>query len=484
MAALDVAAGDMVAFTGAGGKTSAMFRLAMELSAAGRSVLVATTTYIHEPLLNQVHVLLLEEDEDRLVAALPSALAAFRLVAAGPGLLETETGDAYRKLKPISKELADRIHRLRIADNILIEADGARGRSLKAPEPYEPVVPSTAGIVVSVAAVDVVGSRLSGGLVHRPQAVARAIQTSEEAIVTPRLVARLITSPDGGLKGCPDGARFIPLLNKAESQSSWTSGLTIAHRLLASPRVDRVIVGAVGGRMGCVRALVRTSPRSSAIAEPPSKVAAIVLAGGASRRYGGTKQLADVYGRTMLESVTQIALGSTADEVIVILGCGADDIAPRLGNLPVRMVVNEAWSEGIASSIRAGVVALGDEIAAAAFILGDQALLTTADVNVVIGGYRASRGTRLEDFGCTGCVPLSSRPTVIAPTFGGRPGNPVLFDRSLFSELLELRGDSGARGLVTAHADGVLEVEAPTGGVCIDVDRPEDLQALLSRGKP
>jgi molybdenum cofactor cytidylyltransferase len=480
-AALGVGPGDMVAFTGAGGKTSAMFRLAAELSAAGRRVVVATTTHIREPLLNQARVLLLEQDEDALLAALSGALDRFRVVAIGPGMLEPESDDPYRKLKPISVGLADRIQRSGIADHLLVEADGARGRSLKAPTEYEPVVPPAAGIVVSVAAVDAVGSKLTAGLAHRPELIARVTAVAADAVVTPGIVARLITSPFGGLKGCPAGARFIPLINKVETPAGWTTGLSIAHQALASPRVDRVVLGAMGDAKGCVRALVRHAvevvPGVS-----PGKVAAIVLAGGASRRFGAAKQLADVGGQALLTKVVRTVLGSLADQVLVVLGCGADEIAHRLGGLPVKIVANDGWDEGIASSVRVGVNAIGNTVAAALFVLGDQALLTTADINAVVGAYRQSRGTQLEGAGCDGSAPLAERPTVVVPTFDGSAGNPVLFDRCLFPALLSLEGDSGGRSVVLAHAEKVLEIDAPTVGVCADVDRPEDLEALRASG--
>ncbi|MDP3046350.1 MAG: selenium cofactor biosynthesis protein YqeC, partial [Chloroflexota bacterium] len=159
--ALGVRSGDAVAFVGAGGKTSAMMRLARELASQGRTVVVTTTTHIREPLFGQVAAVVLEPDGATLLSQLPGLLQRFGVVAVASGYAEPVPGEPYRKLAGISPALVDEIAVLPGVDAVLVEADGARGASLKAPAEYEPVVPLSTTLLVPVAALDALGRPLA-----------------------------------------------------------------------------------------------------------------------------------------------------------------------------------------------------------------------------------------------------------------------------------------------------------------------------------
>jgi molybdenum cofactor cytidylyltransferase len=463
--ALGVRPGDVVSFVGAGGKTSAMMRLARELGSQGRTAVVTTTTHIWEPLFGQVAAIVVEPDGAALLRQLPGLLRRFGVVAVASGCSESSPGEPYRKLAGLPPALVDEIASLPGVDNVLVEADGARGRSLKAPADHEPVVPLCTTLLVPVAALDAVGRPLAEPTVHRPDLVAELSGLRPGALITPQTMAAVLAHPRGGLKGRPNGARVVPLLNKLEDAAQERLALQAARLLLRWTAIDHVVLGAVGAGRGPAgaRAVSRREPLAGQSGAAGPRVAAIVLAAGASRRFGSPKQLLMVAGRPMVAQVTAAVLASRADEVVVVVGSRAEQIVQALAGLPVRTVPNRTWEEGISSSMRAGLSALPPDIDAVLFVLADQIRLTPDEVDVVIGAYSQAIATQ------------SPPPRIAVPVHAGQRGNPVLFDHSLFPELMEVRGDQGGRGIMDRHPSMVLEVQLPTDGIVKDVDTPQDV---------
>jgi 4-nitrophenyl phosphatase len=198
-----------------------------------------------------------------------------------------------------------------------------------------------------------------------------------------------------------------------------------------------------------------TNPQS-AIRNRQSAVAAIILAAGESHRFGQPKQLLPVGDKTMIQHVVDITLDSPIEQVIVVLGCRAMEIRASLAGRPVQVVVNEKWRSGLSSSVQAGLSAVKPEMGAALFLLADQPGITTEVIAKLVERYRET------------CAPI------VVPTHQGRRGNPVLFGRSLFRELMEVRGDQGGRQLISEHRDVLEEVEVEIEAIFTDVDTAED----------
>ncbi|MEJ2208883.1 MAG: nucleotidyltransferase family protein [Anaerolineae bacterium] len=205
----------------------------------------------------------------------------------------------------------------------------------------------------------------------------------------------------------------------------------------------------------------KSKPPVGAITKPP--VGAIVLAAGASRRMGQPKQLLPIDGQPMVRLVTEAACAAGLAQVVVVLGAHAADVAVALEGLPVGLVVNEDWREGMSTSLGVGLGALRPEIAAALLVLADQPDLSPELLRALVARYRA-----------TG-APL------VAPYHGGRRGNPVLFDRALFAELEAVTGDRGGRSVVARHEAELERVEVQDPAVVSDVDTPQDYEALAQR---
>lgn len=185
---------------------------------------------------------------------------------------------------------------------------------------------------------------------------------------------------------------------------------------------------------------------------------AVVLAAGASGRFGSPKQLVRIGGRPLLHTVVGRAVELAGSAVTVVLGAHATELAPLLRHSPASVIVNRDWQEGLGSSLRLGVAHVPASADGILILLADQALITTDDLRRLAGSWRR-------------------QPTLIAAAqYGGAAGVPAIFPRTDFPELAALRGDRGAQALIRRNPDRVVRVPMPSAAV--DIDRPEDLLAL------
>jgi len=184
-------------------------------------------------------------------------------------------------------------------------------------------------------------------------------------------------------------------------------------------------------------------------------VAAVVLAAGASTRLGQPKQLAPIGGRPALAYTLDALRASSIDRVVLVLGHHADAIAAALDLTEITVVRNDAYAEGQSTSVLAGVKSLGDDVAAALMVVGDQPLLAPTVVDAIVRAYEQTGGP------------------FIVPVYAGEWGNPVLLARATWPLLDNLKGDTGARPILRKHMDMVLEVPVP-GSLLDDIDTPED----------
>jgi len=190
-----------------------------------------------------------------------------------------------------------------------------------------------------------------------------------------------------------------------------------------------------------------------------SGTAAVVLAAGSSRRMGegGNKLLTLIDGEPMVRRVVRSVLASRAAAVVVVLGHEADRVRAVLAGLEVTAVDNPEYASGMASSLRAGIAAVADH-ASVLVALGDMPRVRVDTLDRLIAEAGPGR--------------------IVVPVANGRRGNPVLWDRSFFSGLLNLSGDAGARGVIAARPDAVTSVVVDDLGVLFDVDTPDAVEAL------
>lgn len=260
------------------------------------------------------------------------------------------------------------------------------------------------------------------------------------------LIGELDGRPVLGAPGC---AR-----SPAENGFDW-----VLNRLLAGLQVrEEDITGmGVGGLL--MEIVSRPQPREP-VAGTSESVAAIVLAAGQSRRMGGpNKLLAKFDGVPLARQIAERALVSKADPVIVVTGHRAEDIGEALKGLDVTFVHNPDFADGLATSLKTGLSAVPERVGGALVLLADMPGVTTAIIDRLIDAFRAR-----------------AAPAIVLPTFAGKRGNPVLWARAFFPELMAVSGDTGARHLLSLHEEAVerVEIGAAAG---LDVDTPEALAA-------
>jgi molybdenum cofactor cytidylyltransferase len=190
------------------------------------------------------------------------------------------------------------------------------------------------------------------------------------------------------------------------------------------------------------------------------RISAIILAAGVSSRMGQAKQLLPLGGSTVLAKTIENVRLAAIDELLVVLGASAETIRHQLPPEALKFVLNPDYQEGMATSLRVGLAAVQEHSNAALIVLGDQPFIRPQTLNQIIEEYRRTRAQ------------------IIIPTHRGNRGNPVLLDRSVFSEVMALEGDIGCRAIFTHHLEDIVKIEVEDEGILLDLDRPEDYDRL------
>lgn len=263
------------------------------------------------------------------------------------------------------------------------------------------------------------------------------------------LTARLGKSVVVGLPGC---ARS-PKLNGFDFVL-WriSAGLPLGRREIAEM--------GIGGLLN----EIPTRPhlrQSGAEPMPPPKIAAIVLAAGRSARMGSNKLVSPIHGVPLVRRAVDAALASAARPTIVVTGCYDKEVREALFQLPVSIVKNPEYAEGLSSSLRCGIKATPADCDGAIVLLADMPKVTTGLIDKLIGEFNPDGGRAI-------CV----------PTWRGKRGNPVLWAKIFFNEISGLKGDEGAKHLIERHKEAVCDVESLDDGPIIDIDTPEALEAF------
>jgi molybdenum cofactor cytidylyltransferase len=192
-----------------------------------------------------------------------------------------------------------------------------------------------------------------------------------------------------------------------------------------------------------------------------ARIAGIILAAGASSRMGHNKLVAPVNAKVMVRHAVDAALAANLHPVIVVTGHDATAVRAALADADVDFVQNDAFADGLSTSLRAGIGAVPMDCDGAMVLLGD---MPTVDPDL-IDRLRAA------------FQPAQGRAICVATALGER-GHPVLWARQFFAEIAGLKGDAGARSLMSIHADQVSEVEGGNDSPLVDIDTPQDLAAF------
>lgn len=237
--AFELSKSDIIALVGGGGKTTTMFTLGREATERHLKTVLTTTTRIYCPA-DPEKGLVMTRNSQELFSALSSKLTSFSSIIAG-----AELAPDNNKLTGLDPQLIPGILNAG-ADLVIVEADGAARKPFKAPAAHEPVIPTSSTVVIPVVGVDCLNRPLLPEFVHRPEIVAELSGISLGDMVTPQVVAKVLTHPLGLRKGLPPNCRWIPLINKVESSRNLELARQTAH-LIGQMLPCKVIIGASAG---------------------------------------------------------------------------------------------------------------------------------------------------------------------------------------------------------------------------------------------
>lgn len=441
-AALRADSSTQIAFTGAGGKSIAMFQLARFLGKAQRGTRVILTATSHLGAWQT------DSADRHIIAGSLSALEVLNQGTKGVILVTGELdGDRTR---PLEDPSLDWLHAYcqRHHVPLLVEADGSRQKPLKGWAKHEPPVPSFAEHVVQVAGLGGLGKPLINEYVHRAEIFSRLGEIGMGELMTAEVLTRVLSHRDGGLKNIPPGARRSLILNQADT-----------------PELQAAAQSMAGSLLGHFHAVVISSLLQENIFAVHERTAGIILAAGESTRFGQAKQLLDWRGQPFVRTVARTALDAGLSPVIVVTGASAEKVESVLGDLDTIIVRNTDWESGQGSSIREGIKRLlqpdsSPWTGAVIFLLADQPQVTTSVIRALVEKH------------AEGLHPI------VAPMVIDQRANPVLFDRVTFPDLMNLEGDVGGRAIFHLHRVEYLPWQDDR--LLLDVDTPEMYLRLIA----
>ena len=244
----------------------------------------------------------------------------------------------------------------------------------------------------------------------------------------------------------------------------------VLMRLLAGLEVPRQAITGMGVGGLLMEIVTRPQPREEPVVAEAKSIAAVVLAAGRSTRMGGPNKLVEeIGGKPLVRIVVEGALASRARPVIVVTGHQRDAVEAALAGLPVQFTHNPDFAKGLGTSVRTGVAAVPTRADGAVICLGDMPRVDAGLIDRLIGAFAPEQGA-----------------LAVVPTIDGKRGNPVLWSRRFFPELMAIDGDVGARNLIGRYGEAVIEVPVAGKGALVDIDTQEalaDARAQIDRAE-
>ena len=218
-----------------------MYALAEELNADGAKVVITTTTKVYLPAQGTVNRLIISDDHG-IIEQMRKGINPKEVVALGSGVRNG-------KLLGLSPELIDKLVEMSVADYILVEADGASGLPIKAPDSHEPVIPQSSTLVLNVVGLDALEAPLNEEYCHRPTLAASICGLPKEAKLDSQAIADIMLSQEGGRKNQPRGSYWLPVINKIDNGDDMQRAEQIARALFKAGAEEVVFASALNGQL-------------------------------------------------------------------------------------------------------------------------------------------------------------------------------------------------------------------------------------------
>ena len=372
--AFDLVPGDVVAFVGAGGKTSLMLGLGYELAEAGWRVLATTTTNLAREQLALFPCALPANTSAQLIS---QALNDEQFVFLYD---EIRDGKVYGPSLEWTRHLLDSVD----SDILLVKSDDAGGLPFKAPLADEPRVPPETTLVLALASLSALGAPLDQAHVYNPRAMIDKYGFAENSPIKSPWLAQVLRDEELGLRGIPAAARVVIFLNQTPERGYVRGRARMIARLsLQSKRVSAVALGSVRG--------------AEPVFELQRSVAALILATGGANDAGTKPHLSYVgAGGRRLASISEQLIRSRIDHIRLVTGKGAPGARKAVHHLRLKTAHNRGWKTGgLISYLRAGMESLPDHVSAVLLVPDDLGADTAQDAVPNHGSIR-SAGRRLD----------------------------------------------------------------------------------------
>lgn len=433
--AFHIVRGDVVAFIGAGGKTSTLIRLGYELADMGWRVLATTTTTIETEQLNLLPRALSPDVGSQIIS---QALTEDKFVF----LYDHIKGGAVYGAEPnIVPMLMDQVD----SDVLLIEADSADGKLLKAPYDDEPVIPPETSLIIQVSSLSAIGKPLDAEYVYNVDEIINRYGFPHGAKIRAPWVAQVIRDRMLGLKNVPTDARTLAFLNQTAVKG---------HARLRARLVAKIAL-----KSSCLQSVVIGSARShEPIIEIQRPIGAVVLAAGLSTRMGQSKMLLDwSEDKTVIEHIIDQLTAARLEHITIVTGHKGKEIKALLKPQEVNLVHNRSYKSGeMLSSLKVGLNALPDHIMAALLVLGDQPQIKPKVFYQLLQAY--AEGTA----------------QIIVPSFNKYHGYPIIIGRRYWDEILNIPRGGSLQEFLARHTDQISYVNVDDDCILRDIDTPQE----------
>jgi probable selenium-dependent hydroxylase accessory protein YqeC len=450
--ALTISTPCVVSFIGGGGKTSLILRLAEELSVNGFKTIITTTTKIYAP---EKLPLLLAVDVERILKGVQEIFKEHNIAVLGSKL------GPDGKVHGIDPNIVGHLCQ-ELPAFVLVEADGAKGKSLKGYHNYEPLLPKATDLALAVIGADALGKKVDETCVHRADQFCAATGVCGGAVINPQVLAKSYRLLYEIGSGQTPTAVFIAIFNKVDLLARpETVSLELHNQLIKETGSYKRLLSTTTKDENPVPFIFQATANKPAVA-----VAVVVLAAGLSKRMGEDKLNLKFGDSPVFEATLKAILGADFDQVIVVTKPGSSTAAIAK-SYNCQVVENRTPEQGLSSSLKAGLNAVSNSNQGVLFALADQPLIKPELYRLLITHYR----TNLK--------------LVTCPLYRGKRGNPTIFDRRTWPALQQVEGDHGGRSIIETlaadRADQIAFVTVNDPAVITDLDTPADYSRLLQK---
>jgi len=443
-----------LALIGAGGKSTAMFRLAKEMLESRRQKNQISTVILfsifrllpEHACLADLHIAGIDESD---------ILPLFRDLPTGIIALTGATDD-HDLTTYQNTEFINHIHSLteKFRLPLFLELDRSNQRSLKAPDVNEPIIPDWVDHTVVFAGLNALGKPITTDWVYKPEIIADITNQQIGSAVTESTISTILNYFKNSSTSAHDKSPRICILNQADNEPL----------LEASKHISKSIISSYGA---VITASLLPDLKSSFLQPHKSEVkyvhegtAGVILAAGSAVRMGALKQTLPINGVPAIKLVASTAIKAGLSPVIVVTGAENKSVEQHIQDMNVQKVFNPDWKDGMSTSIKTAIRMLPPETGSAVFMLSDQPLIS----ELLIKGLVETSAKTLAP--------------IIAPYSGEVRGNPVLFDRTTFKDLTEITGDVGGRAIFSKYP--IRKIRWNDHSSFFDMDTPEDYEKIKS----